>query len=528
MSDNNKMVYIFGRTRRDNLVTYNSDSNEYALIDPKELSKLDKLGISHESNEFDSGAYDVLNWSPVSPEYCAKGYMQSLTSKGVEMLSSKTVGGKLADGCDLADDWIKQNGGFVPFDSNKFAVVRSPSDFASVSELRYTGEENVHVVVPDGVRHADRMFSDKKIASCDLPDSVKTAYDIGGGINDSDLVTKIPKSSVPVYLGKSEFHSAGWKIPENTQVFGSYEDVHYKPIDHYDPDNDFIIHGHPTEPHYYPAIYYKNDDGMFKYSAMSGVTEFDNAADMTKDMLKNKDPQIKREGEYFNFTAEGMRFVSAVDNLGGELRHKQYAIQCLYQDMCNEKDDIRYSGTSHMCSFPSAKDVDFGDMQLHVKYDQPDNYGHINLSHLCFKPNGYYADGTNFNGKPFNIPDGIKNTDNLFAYDTILKTGVVLPASVESAGSMYAESNIESLPEFPENSRLCDIRNMCMNCKFLSDVPDIPENAVACSNAFLNTPYDDNKPILSKNTAAKIVSRGAAEFEDLQLDNSISAGCEMQ
>lgn len=72
------------------------------------------------------------------------------------------------------------------------------------------------------------------------------------------------------------------------------------------------------------------------------------------------------------------------------------------------------------------------------------------------------------------------------------------------------------------------MRDMCMNCKYLSDVPDIPENAIACSNAFFNTPYDDNKPILSKSSAAKIVSRDAVEFKDLQLDNSISVGCEMQ
>lgn len=527
LSDNSKKVYILGSTRRDNLITYNSVSNEYALIDPKELSKLDKLGVSYESNEFDSSAYDVLNWSLALPEYFDKGYMQSLTSKGVEMLSSKEVGGRLTNGCDLADDWIKQNGGFVPFDSNQFTVVRSSSDVASVSELRYTGKENVHVVVPDGVRYADRMFSDKKIASCDLPDSVKTAYDIGGSINNPDLVTGLPKSSVPVYLGKSESHSAGWKIPENTQVFGSYEDVHYKPIDDYDPDNDFIIHGHPIEPHYYPAIYYKNADGMFKYSAMLGVTQFDNATDMAKDMLKNKDPQLERGGAYFNFTAEGMRFVSAADNLTGELKQKQYAVQRLYRTMCNGKDDIQHESASHMCSFPSAKDVDFGDMQLHVEYDCPDSRGYINFSQLRFKPNGYYADGTNFDGKPFDIPEGIKNTDGLFENDTVLRTGVALPASLESARSMYAESKIESLPEFPKDSRLYDMRNMCMNCGSLSDVPNVPENAVVRSNAFFNTPYDDDKPILNKSAAANTVSRDASEFEDLQSDNSISAGCEM-
>lgn len=77
---------------------------------------------------------------------------------------------------------------------------------------------------------------------------------------------------------------------------------------------------------------------------------------------------------------------------------------------------------------------------------------------------------------------------------------------------MIKGSKIESLPEFPKDSRLQDITDMCRNCTSLSDIPSLPDSVTECSSAFTNTSWDDNKPIFDKSDGANIVPNDMFNF----------------
>lgn len=265
-----KGIYKLGYARYNHLVIYEDGGYKESVS-----VKTSDGGVS---TKFNDVPRDKL---------LSSGYMQSLTSTGVKLLSSKVLDGKcVSKGCDLADDWIKQNGGIVPFDSKQFAVVRSPDSVSSVSEMRYIGAEDVHVIVPDGVCHADRMFKDREIASCKLPKSVQTAYDIGGSSNP-DLIVGLPWSKTPLYHNAGEFNTSGWSAPADTKILGY--------------GNEYDKNNKRTE---YPVVFYKNNTSICKYSPATGSISFSESSAAAADMLKY---------DNFNFTAEGIRTVTHCD-----------------------------------------------------------------------------------------------------------------------------------------------------------------------------------------------------------------------
>lgn len=185
-----------------------------------------------------------------------------------------------------------------------------------------------------------------------------------------------------------------------------------------------------------------------------------------------------------------------------------------------------YDSSYNLSSFDTLEAIDFGDMALKCVWKQG-AHNDVYLADPHFVSNGHYADGTNFSGGRFNIPEGITSTYKLFANDNVLKEGVNIPASVDNATMMYAGSNIEILPEFPKDSRLFDMTRMCSDCRKLSDVPSLPEDVKRYSDAFTNTFWDDNRPIFDKSDEANIMSDTALDLESSLENPSPDDSCSL-
>lgn len=446
----------------------------------------------------------------VDRSYFAKPLtMKSLTCTGAKLLQSKVQGFKvLSPGCDLADAWVKQNNGFVPFDSRQFAVVRSPDDVSAVSELRYIGEESVHVTVPDGVRHADRMFCDRYITSCDLPDSVETAYDIGGMSNKDDhldLVRELKDS--PVYLEGKKSHSDGWVMPKNCCMLG-YSREH---VPHYKFQES------------YPVVWYRQGDMIHEHSPLRGdmIVKEDIAV---LDMLA-----MSRSPEGISLTDYGMRIVDDYDRAITNDDLPEYKIKGKIADLVQSylrENECSAPVKDPLYSFDERAHMNFGDLGFNIKCKAADfriNSNDIDAGDFDFSwtSNGHYADGTNFRGGRFEIPEGILQTDNLFKDDKVLKNGVVIPKSVESANQMYMHSQIETMPEFHRDSHLKSMDSMCEGCSNLREVPELPENVASYNRAFLDTAWDNDSPILNKQDGVqtKDISDIAYDFDEIDLSN---------